>query len=84
MSYINRVGVDNLTAEISEAILAAVELTCLAAEARERIEKAGEPSENQMLALVRIEGAAARAVARLNALMPAASLARATENGVAA
>jgi hypothetical protein len=65
MSYINAVGVENLTPAISEAILSAVELTCLAAEVRSKVAKAGAGTSEDLLALVRIENAAARAVARL-------------------
>jgi hypothetical protein len=65
MSYINAIGVDNLTPAITEAILSAVELTVMAAEVRRKLAKAGPASPDDLLALVRIENAAARAVARL-------------------
>jgi hypothetical protein len=65
MSYINAIGVENLTPEITEAILTAVELTVMAAEVRRKVAKAGAPTPDDLLSLVRIENAAARAVARL-------------------
>jgi hypothetical protein len=64
-SYIDAIGVQNLTPALSEAILAAVELTCLAAEVRTKIAKAGTGTAEDLMALVRIENAASRAVARL-------------------
>jgi hypothetical protein len=65
MSYIQSIGVENLTPEITEAILTAVELTVMAAEVRRKVAKAGAPTPDDLLSLVRIENAAARAVARL-------------------
>jgi hypothetical protein len=66
MQYINSVGVENLTPALTEAILAAVELTVMAADVRRKIAKAGGVgTADDLLALVRIENAASRAVARL-------------------
>jgi hypothetical protein len=72
MEYINAIGVENLTPSISEAILSAVELTSMAAEQRAKIAKAGAASPDDLLAVVRLENAAARAVARLNLPAPTA------------
>jgi hypothetical protein len=58
-------GPENLTPALSEAILAATELTVMAAELRKKIVKAGAGTADQMLALVRLENSAARAVSRL-------------------
>jgi hypothetical protein len=63
--YIDAVGVANLTPALSEAILAAVELTVMAAEVRAKISKAGTGTAEDLMALVRIENAASRAIARL-------------------
>jgi hypothetical protein len=65
MHYINAVGVENLNPVVSEQILAAVELTCMAAEQRAKINKNGVASADELLSVVRIENAASRAVARL-------------------
>ena len=64
MSYINAIGVENLTPAITEGILAAVELTCLAAEQRTKVTKSGAVTADDLLAVVRLENAASRA--RLN------------------
>jgi hypothetical protein len=78
MSYINAIGVDNLTPEITEAILTAVELTVMAAEVRRKVAKAGgQPTNDDLLAMVRIENAASRAIARL----PIHSIATRTDTG---
>jgi hypothetical protein len=63
--YIDAIGVANLTPALTEAILAAVELTVMASEVRTRIAKAGTGTAEDLMALVRIENAASRAVARL-------------------
>jgi hypothetical protein len=66
VQYIRDIGgVENLTPVLSEAILAATELTVMAAELRKKISKAGGGTSEQMLALVRLENSAARAVSRL-------------------
>jgi hypothetical protein len=65
VSFIKSIGVENLTPEISEAILSAVEMTVLAADIRRKITKSGAATSEDLLALVRVENAAARAVARL-------------------
>jgi hypothetical protein len=66
MSYINAVGPENLTPALTEAILSAVELTCLAADVRRKIAKAGgSGTAEDLLALVRLENAASRAIAKL-------------------
>jgi hypothetical protein len=63
--YIDAIGVENLTPALTEAILAAVELTVMAAEVRAKISRAGAGTAEDLMALVRIENAASRAVARL-------------------
>jgi hypothetical protein len=70
MAYIQLVGVENLNPILSEQILAAVELVSLAAEQRARITKSGATSAENLLAIVRLENAAARAVARLDIVAP--------------
>jgi len=65
MHYINQIGVENLDPVISEQVLAAVELVCMAAEQRAKVTKSGPASADDLLAIVRLENAAARAVARL-------------------
>jgi hypothetical protein len=65
LHYIRAIGVENLTPPISEMILAAIELICMAAEQRARISKTGAATAEQLLAVVRLENAASRAVARL-------------------
>jgi hypothetical protein len=65
MQYIHAIGVENLTPALTEAILAATELTCLAADIRRKVAKAGGGTAEDLLALVRLENAASRAVARL-------------------
>jgi hypothetical protein len=64
-SYIDAIGVENLTPALTEAILAAVELTVMASEVRAKIAKAGTGTAEDLMALVRIENAASRAIARL-------------------
>jgi hypothetical protein len=66
MHYIRQIGLDNITPPISEAILAAVELTVMASELRRKITKSGAASAEDLMALVRLENSAARAVARLD------------------
>jgi hypothetical protein len=70
--YINAIGVENLTTAVSENIRAAVELTSMAAEQRAKITKSGAASAEDLLAVVRLENAASRAVARLNLPAPTA------------
>ena len=65
MHYINSIGLENITAPIAEDILAAVELQVMAAEQRAKITKSGAASAEDLLAVVRLENAASRAVARL-------------------
>jgi hypothetical protein len=65
MFYIEQIGIDNLNPVVSEAILSAVELTVMASEQRAKITKNGAATADQLLALVRLENAAARAVQRL-------------------
>jgi hypothetical protein len=65
MHYIRQIGIENLTPILSEHVLAAVELTCMAAEQRARITKSKSPTSDDLLAIVRLENAASRAVARL-------------------
>ena len=65
MHYIRAIGVENLTPPITEMILAAIELTCMAAEQRAKITKRGAATAEELLAVVRLENAASRAVARL-------------------
>jgi len=65
MHYITAIGIENITPPMSEAILAAVELTAMAAEQRAKITKRGAASAEELLAVVRLENAASRAVARL-------------------
>jgi hypothetical protein len=74
MHYINAVGVENLNPVVSEQILAAVELTCMAAEQRAKINKSGVASADELLSVVRIENAASRAVARLGLSGPIQSI----------
>jgi hypothetical protein len=64
--YLQLVGVENLNPLLIEQVRAAVELTSLAAEQRTRIGKAGSPTSDDLLAVVRLENAASRAVARLS------------------
>jgi hypothetical protein len=68
--YIRAIGVENLSASTTEAILAAVELTSMAAEQRAKIAKSGAASADDLLAIVRLENAASRAVARLGLPIP--------------
>jgi hypothetical protein len=78
MSYINAIGPENLTPEISEAILTVVELTVLAAEVRRKVAKAGgQPTSKDLLSMVRIENACNRAIARL----PVHSISTRTDTG---
>jgi hypothetical protein len=63
-SYIEAVGVENLTPALSEAILSAVDLTIMAADLRTQIAKSGGTSED-LMALVRLENAVNRAITRL-------------------
>jgi hypothetical protein len=65
MHYIQQIGLDHIDPPTSEAILAAVELTCMAAEQRAKVTKHGAASAEDLLAVVRLENAASRAVARL-------------------
>jgi hypothetical protein len=65
MHFIRTIGLENIDSVMSEQILAAVELTCMAAEQRAKITKTGAASAEDLLAIVRLENAAARAVARL-------------------
>jgi hypothetical protein len=65
MHYIAAIGIENITAPVAEAIVAAVELQVMAAEQRAKITKTGAASAEDLLAVVRLENAAARAVARL-------------------
>ncbi len=70
MHYIAQIGVDNLDPVISEHVLAAVELICMAAEQRAKITKSGAATADDLLAVVRLENAASRAVARLGLPAP--------------
>jgi hypothetical protein len=74
-SYVDAIGVNNLTPRLNELISSAVELTCLAAKARRFLNDV-EMTPNRQLALVRLEGGAAAAVARLNAAAPRSAPAR--------
>jgi hypothetical protein len=65
MFYINAIGLDSITPPVAEAILAAVELQMMAAEQRAKVTKSGAASAEDLLAVVRLENAASRAVARL-------------------
>jgi hypothetical protein len=73
MFYINQIGIENIDPVLSEQVLAAVELTCMAAEQRAKITKHGAASADDLLAVVRLENAAARAVARLGLPAPRGS-----------
>jgi hypothetical protein len=70
MHYINAIGLENIDPVVSEQVLAAVELTCMAAELRAKVTKSGAATADDLLAIVRLENAASRAVARLG--LPAA------------
>jgi hypothetical protein len=61
MHYINSIGVENITPVVFEQILAAVELTCMASEQRAKVTKSGAATADDLLAIVRLENAAARA-----------------------
>jgi hypothetical protein len=67
LHYLAQVGrVENLDAVTLEKITAAVELTALAAEQRARVTKRGNAAtSDDLLAIVRLENAASRAVGRL-------------------
>jgi hypothetical protein len=65
MHYVNSIGLENITPPIAEDIHAAIELQVMAAEQRAKITKSGAASAEDFLAVVRLENAAARAVARL-------------------
>jgi hypothetical protein len=65
LEYINAIGPSNLTPAISEAISSAAELTVMAAEVRSKVAKAGGGSTKDLLALIEIENAVSRAIARL-------------------
>lgn len=69
-AYLALVGIENLNPILVEQVQAAVELTAMAAEQRTRINKSGSPTSDDLLAVVRLENAAARAVARLNVVAP--------------
>jgi hypothetical protein len=68
--YLDLVGIENLTPILIEQIRAAVELTSMAAEQRARITKSGSPTSDDLLAVVRLENVASRAVARLDVVAP--------------
>jgi hypothetical protein len=70
MHYIKQIGVENLDPVVSEQVLAAVELVCMAAEQRAKVTRSGAASADDLLAIVRLENAAARAVARLGLPAP--------------
>jgi hypothetical protein len=70
--YRNAIGVNNLTSTISEAIASAVDLTIMASDVRTRIAKNGGGNSEDLLALVRIENAVGRAIARLPVPAPTA------------
>jgi len=63
-SYIASIGAHKITPQISELISAAVDLVSLAARAR-RFLDGKELTRDRLMAITRLEGAAARAVARL-------------------
>jgi hypothetical protein len=63
--YRNAIGVENLTSALVEAIDSAVDLTIMAADVRTRVSKNGGGTSEDLLALVRIENAVGRAIARL-------------------
>jgi hypothetical protein len=69
--YRNAIGVANLTSALVEAIDSAVDLTIMASEVRTRVSKNGGTSED-LMALVRIENAVNRALARLPTSAPTA------------
>jgi hypothetical protein len=66
MHYIKAIGVENLTPALREQIQAAVELTAMAAEHRVKLAKGGSPTSDDLLAAVRLENAASRAVSKLD------------------
>ena len=66
MHYINAIGPENLTPPITEQILAAIELTILAAERREAATHLDEITTQDLLDIIWLEDAAGRAVERLN------------------
>ena len=70
MDFIKQIGIDNVTPVISESILAAVELTVMASEVRKKITKAGGGTAEDLMALVRLENSAARAVSSLGLPAP--------------
>ncbi len=64
--YLSQLDVENLDPVKLEQIFAAVELTALAAEQRARVTKRGAAAtSDDLLAIVRLENAASRAVGRL-------------------
>jgi hypothetical protein len=63
--YRNAIGVENLTSALVEAIDSAVDLTIMASEIRTRIAKSGGGTSEDLMALVRLENAVNRAIARL-------------------
>jgi hypothetical protein len=63
--YIDQIGVANLTSTLSEAIPSAVDLTILAADLRTKVAKSGGGTAEDLMALVRLENAVNRAIARL-------------------
>jgi hypothetical protein len=65
LHFIQAIGLDNITPAISESILAAVELTVMAADIRKKVSKALDVTAEDLTAMIRIENSAARAVQRL-------------------
>jgi hypothetical protein len=63
--YIDAIGAKNLTSTLVEAINSAVDLTIMAADIRTKITKSGGGTSEDLMALVRIENAVNRAIARL-------------------
>jgi hypothetical protein len=63
--YIDAIGVQNPTSTISEAIASAVDLTIMASDLRTKVAKSGGGTSEDLLALVRLENAVNRAIARL-------------------
>jgi hypothetical protein len=65
VDILNRIGVENLSAFKSEQILAATELTVMAWQARQDINRRGKTSAAELASLVKLENAVARAQRRL-------------------
>ena len=70
MDFIKQIGIHNVTPVIAESILAATELTVMASETRKKLAKAGGGTAEDLMALVRLENSAARAVQRLGLPAP--------------